>query len=401
MDECTSVPVPDPVRRSIAEFAPGSQITFSEANGSRASAERCSARIKHVLRQLGLTVTELSAVTTSRYGKDSPYFIPASFLYRLKQAISPSLYQIVALSQITEYRFSDWMRICGFDPQLILSLQLRLENERTTIINPVHVNQTGDNTATPSNGAGRPGTRYLFAKIGTRDAVLYPRLVPGTVVRADPLHGLHLCRNESTENRIWLVEHAGGITCCYVKRIDDEHVVLLPNLPPLTAWPLLLWREARILGLVDCEWRPGLSAPFRPLCPRTVPDLALSGGWSDPSGVSFSHLLLLSRRRTGLTLRGANEMTIRIARLLGCREYTIALGLLSDYEAMNRVPRHVAKIMSLCVIYGIDLFQLLESAGIHVDDCGKASLTLDKATEPYKQTHDFSLTAKETFSSVA
>ncbi len=400
MDERTSIRVRDPVHRSIAEFAPRSP-TFSEANGSKASAECCSATIKHVLRQLGLTVTGLSALSSGRYGKKSPYFIPVSFPYRLKQGITPRVCQIVALSQITGYRFSDWMRICGFDLRLIIDLQLQLDNERTTIINPGILSGTRVAITAPSNGVAKLYPRYLFAKIGTRDAVVYPRLVPGTIVRADRAFGLQLCGNESIENRIWLVEHAGGITCCHIKRIDDEHVVLLPNLPPLTAWPLLLWREVRILGLVDLEWRPGLSAPFRPMSFRTLPDSLPSGGWSDPGALSFSRLLRLSRCRAGLTLRQAHEMTTRIAGLLGRREYTIALGLLSDYEAINRVPRHVAKIISLCVIYGIDLFQLLEAAGIRVDDCGKSSLTLDKATEPYKRNVDFAWRTTETFTSVA
>jgi hypothetical protein len=65
---------------------------------------------------------------------------------------------------------------------------------------------------------------------------------------------------------------------------------------------------------------------------------------------------------------------MRVARLLGKREHGIALGLLSDYEAMNRLPRHAAKIMSLCIIYSIDLFELLRAAGVYIDDSDKAPL---------------------------
>jgi hypothetical protein len=400
MDERTSIRVRDPVHRSSAEFA--SRLpTFSKAYGSQASAEFCSAAIKHVVRQLGLTVTELSAQSSGRYGKESPYFIPVSFPYRLKQGITPRICQIVALSQITCYRFSDWMRICGFDPRLVLDLQLQLDNERTTIINPGILNGTRAASTAPSNRVAKLYPRYLFAKIGTRDAVVYPRLVPGTIVRADRAYGLQFCGNESIENRIWLVEHAGGVTCCHIKWIDDKHLVLLPNLPPLTAWPLQLWREVQILGLVDLEWRPGLFTPFRPMSSRTPPDSLPCAGWSDTSPPSLSRLLRLSRARAGLTLRGAHEMTTRIAQLLGRREYTIALGLLSDYEAMNRVPRHVAKIISLCVIYGIDLFQFLEAAGVYVDDCGKTSLTLDQAMDLSTGNGEFASRTTETLSSVA
>jgi hypothetical protein len=67
-------------------------------------------------------------------------------------------------------------------------------------------------------------------------------------------------------------------------------------------------------------------------------------------------------------------MTMRIAKLLGNRQYGIALGLLSDYEATNRLPRHVAKIMSLCITYGIDPFELVGTGGIQIDDSGKTPL---------------------------
>ena len=63
----------------------------------------------------------------------------------------------------------------------------------------------------------------------------------------------------------------------------------------------------------------------------------------------FSDLLRISRGRTGLTFRAAHHLTRAIARILGNPEYGIALGMLSDYEAMGRLPRHIAKILSLCI----------------------------------------------------
>jgi hypothetical protein len=397
MDERTSIQVRDPVHRSITEFALGSQ-KFPVASGSRASAECCSAQVRNVLRQLGLTVSDVSALTQDRYGKKTPYFIPSSFQYKLKRGITPRVCQIVALSQITGYRFSDWMRICGFDPRLILDLQLQLENERTIIINAGCVTGTGEGIVPPFNGGGNSIPRYLFAKIGTRDAILYPRLAPGTVVRADTTYGPLPGENELIEKRLWLVEHPAGISCCYLKRINAEQIVLLPSRPPLEPWPLQLSREVRILGLVDREWRTGVPTPVQPMSCRRFSDSISPGVWPYTRAPSFSGLLRLSRSRLGLTLRAAHDMTTRIASLLRYREYTIALGLLSDYEAINRAPRHVAKIISLCVIYGIDLFQLLDAAGIHVDDRGKASLISDNQTEPHASNHHFTLRTKDTCS---
>jgi hypothetical protein len=48
--------------------------------------------------------------------------------------------------------------------------------------------------------------------------------------------------------------------------------------------------------------------------------------------------------------------------------------LLSDYEAMDRLPRHIAKIISLCVTYCLDIRQLMETAGVYIDDSRKMPL---------------------------
>ena len=68
---------------------------------------------------------------------------------------------------------------------------------------------------------------------------------------------------------------------------------------------------------------------------------ALPGG---EEKMRFSELLRISRARTGLTFRVAHGLTRAIAQILGDPEYAIALGLLSDYEAMSKLPRHIAKI---------------------------------------------------------
>jgi hypothetical protein len=90
--------------------------------------------------------------------------------------------------------------------------------------------------------------------------------------------------------------------------------------------------------------------------------------------MNFSRLLRVSRARTGLTLRAAHQMTIQVAQLLRNRDYSISLGLLSDYEAMNKLPRHIAKIMSLCIIYGIDFWEMMEAGGSQIDDSDKSHL---------------------------
>ena len=320
-------------------------------------------------------MTHVSSLTSMRYGKKSAYFMPDTFLYRQRRGVTPHICQIVALSQITGYRFADWMKIYGFDLRLIPVLQLRVHTERTSIVTSSQIRPSNDSSIMLRNSSlPKENERYLFAKIGSRDAVVYPTVLPGSIVRADRCHAPEALDKTSGDDRLWLVEHPGGVTCCYVKPVDAKHVVLLPNRPPLSAWPLRLLKEVQILGLVDLELRPREPAPFRPMCGVTRSELLPKARNHASSSADFSTLIRRSRSRSGLTLRAAHEMTMRIAKLLGNRQYGIALGLLSDYEATNRLPRHVAKIMSLCITYGIDPFELVGTGGIQIDDSVKAPL---------------------------
>jgi hypothetical protein len=330
-------------------------------------------QVKQVLRQAGLTISKVSALTGMRYGRKTPYFVPPTFLYKQKNGITPHICQIVALSQVTGYRFADWMSVCGFDLKLILALQLKVHSERTAIVTPAHAATRDASFIPASSRLQKSNRRYLFAKIGSGDAVVYPKLLPGSVVRADRCYSPRVLDNKDADKLLWLVEHPGGLTCCHVRRVDDEHIVLLPNRPPWSAWPLRLSVEARILGLVDLELRPREAKPFEPTYRPIKSDLLATvphGG----SGMNFSKLLRISRSRTRLTLRAAHQMTLRVAHLLRNRDYSIPLGLLSDYEAMNKLPRHIAKIMSLCIIYGIDFWELMEAGGSRLDDSDKTPL---------------------------
>ena len=99
--------------------------------------------------------------------------------------------------------------------------------------------------------------------------------------------------------------------------------------------------------------------------------------------MSLPGLLRSARGRTGLTFRAAREVTEAIARILGDPDYAIGLGLLSDYEAMDRLPRHIAKIISLCIAYCLDIRQLLETAGVFVDDSDKVPLPIVDLMAPF------------------
>lgn len=346
--------------------------------------------IRSILRQGGHNVTQLSAATGRRYGTRSPYFIPAAFLYKLRSGITPHVCQILALSESTGYCFVDWLRIFGFDLHQIPRLQMQLHTEQTVLITPSDgcpgwlqpgpssPYETVRRSSLFSNLRSGPASRrYLFAKIGTRDQLLRPRLLPGSVVRVDRRYTRRIpgVDDGSREGSVFLVEQSSGLTCCQVRWIDDRQIVLLPNRPPWGRWPLRVPTEARILGLVDLDPPPTKSAQFQPRAVPTPWEPIFSPHRAEPR-MKFSELLRISRRRTGLTLRAAHRLTRTTAHVLGSREYGIALGLLSDYEAMDKLPRHIAKIFSLCIIYCIDFHELLAAAGVQVDDSARLPLLL-------------------------
>lgn len=363
--------------------------------------------IGNILRRDGYTIAQLSAASLRRYGSRSPYFIPATFLYQLRRGITPHVCQIVALSESTGYRFVDWMRICGFDLQNIPRMQMRLHSERTVLVTPIedsiqplspqpfrsHFREWGG-APCPFGEEWSGRRRYLFARIGTRDAALFPQFPAGSMVRVDR-HYAHRIRSGdhvSMRQLLWLVEQSSGLTCSRVKWIDDRQIVLLPSRPPWGLWPLRLPTEARILGLVDMDAHPrahvklqstaGIMNLHRPFPPPFV------SPHPTEEGKRFSDLLRISRARAGLTFRAAHQLTRAMGQILARSEYAVALGMLSDYEAMGRLPRHVAKILSLCAVYCMDFRDLMKAAGVHIDDSAKLPLSIfDDRLQPSPEPH--------------
>jgi hypothetical protein len=370
---------------------------FRRAEAGENASDRCGRDagiegIRNLLSQAGHTIAQLSEVTGKLYGSKSPYFIPPTFLYKLKSGITPQICQMAALSEITGYRFIDWMKICGFDLHAIPRLQMRLHTERTVLVTPVEFEPASFVSSLVSSDEAVCGSsmtsrqekvrrsdrgRYMFAKIGSGDAVLCPKLTPGSVVRVDRCYAHWIRGADCTSMRslLWLVEQPSGLTCSYVRWMDHQRVVLLPSRPPWGSWPLRLPAEARILGLVDMEVLPAQPVELKL---RTQP-VKLEQPFPQACGkkrMAFSDLLRVSRCRTGLTFRAAHRLTCAVADILGSRDYAIALGLLSDYEAMGRLPRHIAKIISLCVTYCIDIRELMEAAGVNIDDSAKMRIPM-------------------------
>ena len=233
--------------RSLLQI-PFARPAFPQRGAGESEWHSSVQNIKNILSQAGYTIAQLSASTGRRYGIRSPFFIPPTFLYKLRSGVTPHICQIVALSDCTGYRFVDWMKICGFDLQQIPRLQLRLHSERTVLITPTEFDH-GSLRSRPSgfgeessfssssiasrmefrlHGMGQyDHRRYLLAKVGRRDALIYPQLMPGAIVRADRwfrqwIHGADLA---SMPDLLWLVELPGGLTCCHVRWIEENQIV--------------------------------------------------------------------------------------------------------------------------------------------------------------------------------
>jgi hypothetical protein len=160
-----------------------------------------------------------------------------------------------------------------------------------------------------------------------------------------------------------------------VKRLDDRHILLLSHQSAHSLFPLRLDEEARILGRVDTELRPrqvtNVSNPGADS--GTTTSLLRRNSQSVPK---LCALLQTHRERSGLTFRSAHEISISVAQALHDKHYAISIGLLSDYDTIDTAPRHTGKIMTLCILYGIDFFQYLNCADIQYDDSRKSPLPM-------------------------
>jgi hypothetical protein len=216
----------------------------------------------------------------------------------------------------------------------------------------------------------RPGHPRLFAKIGLSDGMAFPGIMPGSIVGVDttrtavPVPGM--------PRSLYLVEHLRGLSCCYVNKVNEQEILLTPHYLPYPCLRYRIGEQAVILGAIDSE--------LRPLKDVTVPDPA-GAGWQERHSPfrtsrpqSLSQLLRSSRERIGLRFREAKALTESIALEMGCEEYAIALGSLSDYEASDALPRHISKIMSLCIAYGIDFMEYVTAAGISLCEDNKTAL---------------------------
>ena len=350
-------------------------------------------RVRSILALRGLTLSQTGQRSEALYGRSSPYFVPHNFYYDLRAgSFSPSIHQSVALSRITGYRLPDWLRVFGTDIENIVRFQVALPSRRTILLDSSLVDpyawvpwfeNRGSNVPVPptaplgqllrSSGPrqirsfrGTSDRRFLYAKIGQQDALAYPALVPGTIVRVNPNIPDDLVpRANRTSSQYFLIEHSEGLFCCHLRAVGDA--VIVPVSTKLSYGQVELQRpqQARLVGVVDLAIRPalGFDSPEVPV--------ALARQWKPRplSGAFMVGALLRNARVTmRISLREASEMSRRIADILKDERYYISPSSLCDYELRNTTPHRTQTAITLCSLYGLPLKTLLEALRIDVED---------------------------------
>lgn len=376
--------------------SPASAIAFGSEPRSLSNTELVD-RVRAILQAKRLTLYQCSRKTMSMYGRSSPYFLPHNLYYDLSnETFSPSLHQLFALSKVSGYRFNDWLRVFGFNPEDIARLQILLSSKRTLLLDssladpeyliPWLRNKPGYVRAPAIFPLGRllelaPSRRLraiartsqcnlVYAKIGREDALAFPDLVPGSIVRADTrVTQEMLLSGAGTDSRhLFLIEHSKGLNCCRLQPSGKNRVIPLGGQLPYAEVDLQLDEEAKILGILDLEIRP-LLRPEEPDVPAE-----LANHWRPLAlrrdDTKLGHLLRAARLRAALSFREASAISLKVSEELGDEQYFAAPGSLSDYEARDVPPRHVHKAITLCAIYGMPFATFLESVGLRLEEAG-------------------------------
>jgi hypothetical protein len=353
-------------------------------------------RVRQILSTRGLTAYQVSRQSAEMFERSSPFYIPHHLYSDLTPASrSPSIHQFVALSRISNYRLCDWLAVFGFHPDDIPRLQSLLRRQRTVVLDS---SVYDENAWIPWFAEKLPPERvpgiaplgyvlrvgpprrartlrslgrktFLYAKLGDEDRLAFPDLVPGSIVRIDPSHAAERLPEAAGPSReIFLVEHNSVLRCGRLRRSAKDGIVLCSVKFPFSRTELNSDPAFRIYGVVDAEMRPLARSNVSCQAPAFVKAPSPRELRRTSSGSpALGELIRLSRLRAGFSFREASALSRRIAETLADEEYFTAVGTLSEYETLTHAPRHVQKIISICILYNIGFWDFLNASGITVD----------------------------------
>jgi hypothetical protein len=387
---------------------------FHVPRGREATAEA----VLNILRAKGFTLYRVAALARARYPHQAAYHIRRNFYSQLRSGLSPTFHQLVVLSELTGYHLWDWLTIFGFslgdiprlqsvlsrprtglldkdlvDPQSLLPfLHYRRPEATLPAIAPLSQLLGGFGPHSAASLMERTRRDFLYAKIGNEDALAFPELVSGSIVRADPrLVGSLLPRATGEISRhLFLVEHGRGLNCGRLRAAGPDRIALVTFDGHSASIEFKLGTEARILGVVDLElrFRPATGERAAPAAtdidiPPDLRETRKPNRIDMPTGRERpSALLKKARLRAGLSLRSASKLCREVAKTLGDHRYFASYGTLSDYEASDKLPRHIHKLFTLSIVYSLAFQALLRAFGITLDDGGKIASSSETNVSP-------------------
>jgi hypothetical protein len=374
----------------------GTPASFADSRTPEVKTAGISQRVKMFLRSLDRTIYQMSQATSRPpFGKGTRAYIRDAFYAEIDAGQMPDIHQVAALARITGYRLIDWLTLFGYRIDEVMRLQIELQRERTvllpsTLYDPLRalpwvrrLDPDIDFRRTQPVATVIEALTYLslgivdrfkrrrvlYARVGRRDDMMWPHIGAGSIVRVDPSQTR--IAPVGGKRAVYLVQHIGGLCCSYVERLDDQYILLLPEDNGSSAIRYRVGTEAAIIGTIDLELRPLQPSPIdvaafprersrnmsriRPLDPES----------EDQSGPGV--FVRTARERAGICFREAHALTRYFAAHFDDEHYSIALGSLSDVEAYDALPRHIPKILSLCIVYGMDLWRYLRAGGITLD----------------------------------
>lgn len=356
--------------------------------------------MREILSTRGLSVYNVSRRSAEIFGRSSQFYVPHNLYYDLARTLSvPTIYQMLALSHITDYRLSDWLAVFGFDVDVISRLQLSILRQQTIVLDSTVYDPHAWIPWLAERPAAGPTRsivplahllswaaprraedllalnrrKFLYARVGERDLYALPYFVPGSIVRVNVRTAEEPPAGDNTDGagRFFLIEHDSGSTCSRLIRLGKERVLLHCPQRPCAERELHLGRDARILGAIDAEIRlvvPDSSS--RRVLAKSAALGKLQREQTASKPTSLKGLLRYSRTRLDLSFREASSISRWIADTLSDELYFAAASTLSDYEALSAPPRHIQKIFSLCLLYRIGFEQFLRASGFPLGRAG-------------------------------
>jgi hypothetical protein len=358
-------------------------------------------RIREILRGRSLSLSQVSSRSAVLFGPQSRYFISEKMYYEISRLKRwPSIQQLLALSRISGYRLSEWLEVFDISLDDVPRLQLVLPRRHTVLLDAsvygtekqvswfverAALGEMGNICPLgrilargPNVRAAELSTRserqFLYARVGEDDAYAFPEIAPGSLVRIDKQRAARALTSlgPACSREVFLVANGPRLHCGPLRRDREGRLALCSAYFPFSHIELASDSVASILGVVDAE--------IRLVDKQTVPPAASSSAEIEadrdvvPSATRLNTLIRSARARAGLSLHDASRISRWIASCLGNARYFAASGTLSDYENHPTVPRSVHKIVSLCVLYSIGFWNLLEAAELPLEQLGSDNI---------------------------